>query len=147
MCTSGSFFTVLFGWALDEYKKYSLSLRLMSFINTVLMATLLLSSHYYGLLQLTYFLFGVFMIPFNPLGNSFAIEVTHPIDPVVVNGLMLGASGLWATLAVFVSSHFLSIGESHITIILFAVVLFIGSISSLFVEEDLRRINAKKQID
>jgi MFS family permease len=140
---SGSVFTVLFGWALDKYKRYSLSLKLMSFISTGLMAALLITSHNYGTLLLTGFLFGVFMIPFNPLGNSFAVEVTHPINPVLVNGLMLGNCYLWATLSTLFSSYFFSIGKSYITNICFVVVCVIGSISSLFVKEDLRRINAK----
>ena len=134
MAMSGSVFTVIFGWSLDKYKRYSLSLKTMSFVSTGLMAALLITSHNYVTLLLTFFMFGMFIIPFNPLANSFAVEVTHPINPVLVNGCMLGNSYLWATLSTLLSSWFFNIGKSYITNICFVIVCVIGSISAIFVK-------------
>jgi MFS family permease len=130
---SGSVFTVLFSWSLDKYKKYSLSLKVMSLVSAGLMGALLVTGRNYWTLLLTAFCFGVFSVPFNPLGNSFAAEITHPINPTLVNGLMLGSCYIWATLSTLMSSYFFSIGKSYITTICFTVACIIGTISSLFV--------------
>jgi len=91
--------------------------------------------------------FGLFMIPILPTSYALAIEVTHPLPPPLVNGMMTSIAYILALILTQTGSILGSIFTNTAYPILFTYV-FLGSVSvicSLFVQEDLRRSNENQE--
>lgn len=88
---SGVVVSVPVGKFLDNTKKYLWTLRVLTFTSAVVFLNLLwvvpLHNDYIAGIALV--MTGIATIPVTPLGFIFSIELTHPIQPVLVNGFLL----------------------------------------------------------
>jgi len=85
---------------------------------------------------------GFFLIPIIPTGFSLSAELTHPINPALVNGLLMGCGMIYATILTFIGGS-LAYEDSAAVICMFGASCIIAAIASLFIKEDLRRTNFK----
>lgn len=89
--------SMITGVLLDKYKKYLLFLRLICFASTVFIGLLVFTiKASFFLNTVTVALVGFTMVPILPTGYSFAVELTHPTNPALVNGLMIGFGMVFA---------------------------------------------------
>ena len=76
---------------LDKTKKYLITLKICCIITTLVFLSSLwvvpLDNNILALSMLI--LSGIAMVPVTPLGFAFSIELTHPTQPVLVNGFLL----------------------------------------------------------
>jgi len=91
---------------------------------------------------------GYFILPIIPVGYSFAIEVTFPVSEAMSNGIMMLCSQIVGSGVTF-GATFLSGMDPILCIWLFLALILIGCISSLFIQEDLRRVkfNNSKEVE
>ena len=86
---------------------------------------------------------GVVIVPIIPVGINFSAELTFPIEPTVVTGTLMMVGQLVGFVLAVVAGPLCSISKGY-SIGLFAVCAIIASVCSIFIEEDLRRINFAK---
>ena len=87
---AGTIGAIVVGLILDKTRKYLLLLRVVCWASCIGSFTLIYTmaaSFILCLINLT--LLGAFMIPVLVIGYSFAVELTHPISPALVNGFMI----------------------------------------------------------
>lgn len=88
---------------------------------------------------------GIFMVPIVPVGFSFASEVTHPVAPAMVIGLMTTFANILCFSLNFFYLSVLSDGTTssvRSVIIVFAVEAGLAVLASIPIREDLRRLDS-----
>jgi len=147
---AGVISTLAFGIILDKTKRYLLTLRVITACSLLgsILAYYLLPLDSTSLTYLIITLFGVFLVPIMAVGFAFATELTHPIQPVLSNGIMLCFSNLAAWMLSFLLLYVLKTtpGDpqqgSKRAILIIAFLCLIAVIATIFTEEELRRFNA-----
>lgn len=150
---AGVISTLAMGIILDRTKKYLLTLRIItvcSFFGTIVAYYLLPLEN----TLLAYFIitiFGFCLVPILAIGFAFATELTHPIPPVLSNGIMLCFSNVGAWMLSFLLLYVLKStpGDpkqgSERAILIIAFFCLIAVIATIFIVEELKRLNAAKQ--
>jgi hypothetical protein len=140
------------GIILDKTKKYLLTLRVitgLSFVGSIAAYYLLpLENTLLAYVMIT--IFGGCLVPIMAVGFAFATELTHPVPPVLSNGIMLCFSNVaswmlsFTLLAVLKSTPLDKQQGSKYAILLIACLCLIAVIATVFIKEELKRLNAVK---
>ena len=86
---AGTISAICVGLILDKTRKYLLLLRIVCFVSCALTFCLVYTIKHFTLCVINLSLLGGFMIPVLVIGYSFAVELTHPVSPALVNGVMV----------------------------------------------------------
>jgi hypothetical protein len=91
-------------------------------------------------------LLGFFLIPIIPIGYGFSVELTYPVSEALSNGLMVFFSQIVGTCITTLGTIIANFHPNRqYCTILFMTMMSIACVSSLFIEEDLRRVNMNKE--
>lgn len=85
------------------------------------------------------------MVPIVPVGFAFATEVTHPLAPALVIGMMSCAANLLLFCLDFGYVAVLNgqtVRDSRIILCVMTVEAFLALVGSFFIKEDLRRLSS-----
>ena len=137
----GSF---LFSYILDKYQIYIKTLRFICFgaLLSCLCIAYTLPMKSTAILSANLFMLGLFNLPVIPIGFSFCVELTYPLGEALSNGLMMLLAYICGTTLSLIGSIICE-GDNEINVVyMLSGVISLGCISSLFIKEDLRRINA-----
>jgi len=95
------------------------------------------------LISLNIMAMGFVIVPIIPIGINFSSELTFPIEPTVITGTLLMLGQLGGFIMALVAGFICDIGSQGASYcwILFSMLAGIGSICSVFIEEDLRKTN------
>lgn len=133
---------------LDITKKYIWTYRTVCFATTINLVMLVFAIQFVPAwpLYIVAVFFGLFMIPILPTSYALAIEVTHPMPPPLVNGLMTSIAYLLALCLTQVGSVLgkVFVGTSYPMFMVYGCLAVTASIASLFAKEDLRRTNENR---
>jgi hypothetical protein len=98
---------LLTGPYLDRTKKYLFTLRATLIATTIITFSMIfvIPTGSYWLCSIVMSLYGLSFGPILPIGFDFSIQLTHPVQPALVNGLLQGAEqiGEFLLATVFVS--------------------------------------------
>ena len=83
---------------------------------------------------------GFFIVPIMPVAFSFAVELTFPVSEAMSNGTMGLFSQVLGVLETILATK-LADEDPDMCIEMFLVMIAIGCVASIFIREDLRRIN------
>lgn len=86
---------------------------------------------------------GFFIVPIMPVAFSFAVELTYPVSEALSNGTMGLVSQVLGVLETLLVTKLAEV-DPDLCIYMFLVMISIGCIASIFIKEDLRRINLSK---
>lgn len=148
----GSASAVAVGVLLDRTKKYLWAIRAIPISGSLLFlaaAVVIPTGNLAGSLVVVC-LAGVATVPVIAVCFSLGTEVSHPVQPALVLGLMMSAAQLCLFGMNYVFLALLSTKNGKTArpiqcLLVMALLPFISSILSLFVKEDLRRLNAGKK--
>ena len=87
---------------------------------------------------------GFFTLPILPVGLNFSVELTHPVSEAMSNGLMVSLSRLVGIIMTYAGTY-LAVEYPKMCILMFAISVFIGVISSFQITEDLRRVRIAEE--
>lgn len=146
----GTISVFIFGFYLDKTNKYLFGLRMISFSSTIAMGSSMLLIPTGNIWCAMFFttIAGTCIIPIVPVCYALATEVTHPVQPAMVLGLLATFANLMLFVMDLVYISFLS-GNDPKPILCLAVMTInplLCIFLSIFVKEDLRRINAHLDI-
>ena len=84
----GSF---VFGFLLDKYAKYKLTINVTSFTacGLIVLAFWTLQSGSVAIFSINLACIGFFVIPIIPCSYAFAVELTYPVPEAMSNGMMI----------------------------------------------------------
>jgi MFS family permease len=134
------------GFILKKTKKNRLLLRICC-VGTLLALALTfytLQQPFMWLIYLNIFLIGFLMVPIIPIGINFASELTFPQEPTVVTGFVLMAGSTMGFILGVVNSILAEIDPLY-AIALMTGNVFIASILSIIIKEDLKKFNYSQQ--
>ncbi len=142
----GSFF---FGIMLDKTAKYKRILNIITFLACLFIALAFwtLQSRIVALFSINLAFIGFFVIPIIPCSYAFAVELTYPVPESMSNGMMIMVSQIYGTCLGALSSYISGINGTQGPLIAVGVFLtscVIGAVCSIFVKEELRRLNPQK---
>jgi sugar phosphate permease len=132
---------------LDKSPKYLRTLRMICF-GTLIASTIFLFVLPKANLLLTVLniaILGIILLPIIPLCYSFSIELTFPVSEAMSNGVMMMFSQIVGSITTVLGTKLASYHpESEYTIIMFLGMMSVSCFTSLFIKEDLRRINMSR---
>ncbi|TNV78446.1 hypothetical protein FGO68_gene3853 [Halteria grandinella] len=133
---------ILGGLLTDKYRKFKLTLQLLSGMTSLLTFLTLFSlpTASVPLLALNLGLVGLFSIPMNPLSFAFAVELTYPIPEAMSNGMMLLPSKIYGAVLGLVTAELCEVNPKW-AIGAFWVNTVVSAGASWFIREELRRLN------
>jgi len=134
---------------LDKTNKYLKTMKVLCFGTLICSACMLITlpSKNVWLLTINISVVGIFILPIIPTCYNFGTELTYPVSEAMTNGFMLFFSqilGTGMTFGATILSNYKP--ERMYTVILLLIMMTISCIASIFVKEDLRRLNLTKQI-
>ena len=141
---SGVVASIIIGYVLGKGREYLKWLRLISFISAATMFVGVIVTPLYNmpLMILCKVLQGSFMIPIIPCGFAFAIELTHPNSPNLVNGIMMMMAQSFAFVLSILQTEVCN-WNPNVALMIFAALAGVAAMLSLFVEEDLKISGSK----
>lgn len=89
---------------------------------------------------------GVATIPVTPLGFIFSIELTHPIQPVLVNGFLLMCAQICSLVMSVVMSAIVG-KHPWWVLIIFAVLMVVASFAAIMTKQELRLTSANREAE
>ena len=140
----GAFF---FSWVLDKKRKYLFSLRVVCFgcvcawssgYKVLPAENILLSAICFGIC-------GFFTLPILPIGYSLGVEISHPVAQPMANGIMTLFMQTTSLIVSITGGYLLDNFDAINTLTFFICLFSAAALLSLFVKEDLRRINAENK--
>jgi MFS family permease len=139
------------GIFLDRTNKYLFALRFVTLGTCIsLVSAIFLSmTGNTGAIAVFGVMAGCTMVPIVPVAFAFAGEVTYPLAPAMVIGLMTTVSNLTLFVIQFLYAYLLKDGKkegSYITFGIMALEAFIAFFFTFFLKEDLRRLNSVSDI-
>jgi len=139
------------GIFLDRTNKYLFALRFVTLGTCVsLVSAIFLSmTGNTGAIAVFGVMAGCTMVPIVPVAFAFAGEVTYPLAPAMVIGLMTTVSNLTLFVIQFLYAYLLKDGKkegSYITFGIMALEAFIAFVFTFFLKEDLRRLSSVSDI-
>ena len=140
----GAFF---FSWVLDKKRKYLLSLRVVCFGCVCAWGSgyKVLPAENFLVSAISFGICGFFTLSIHPIGYSFGVEISHPVAQPMANGIMTLFMQT-ASLIVSLTGGYLLDNYDTINTLTFFISLFsAAALLSLFVKEDLRRLNAENK--
>jgi hypothetical protein len=87
--------------------------------------------------SVTLVLAGISTVPVTPLGFVFSIELTHPLQPILVNGFLMMCAQIMS-LIMSIGMSLLSVRSPLGALGLFAVLSAVSAVSSFFIKEELK---------
>jgi MFS family permease len=142
----GTIAVFCFGIYLDRTNKYLFGLRMISVTSTISMASSMLLIPTGNIWCAIFFcaIAGSCIIPIVPVCFALATEVTHPVQPAMVLGLLANFANLMLFVMDLVYISFLSVNNPRPILCLAVMTInpLLCIFISMFVKEDLRRINA-----
>jgi len=139
---SGIVGAAIAGVILDKTKKYKLLLIISSAISGVglLLFCLVLQTSNFAIVFISITVVGFGMLAILPIGFELACEITFPIGEAMSSGCLMTAGQILGIAMVFLIDHLVSIGSNTIANFLLVVLCFIGTITAMFIKEDLKRM-------
>lgn len=140
------------GFALDRTNKFLFALRFVcagTLINLIAAIFLCMTKQFWALCLFAA-LAGFTIVPIVPVAFTFAGEVTYPLAPAMVIGLMTTVSNLTLFCIQFLYAYILSSGTATASYIVFGTMAFealVALICTIFVKEDLRRLSSVSDIN
>lgn len=134
---------------LDKTQKYLQMLRISVFGTFISSLCILftLPTQSTVLLSINIAILGLFLIPIIPISYSFSVELTHPVSEAMSNGVMVFFSQLVGTIITIVATWISGYHpERQYCTILFIIMVGVSCVASLFIKEDLRRMNMSKNM-
>lgn len=143
----GAFACFAMGLYLDRTSKYLTALRFVLIGTCAWMAfsAYLIPTGFYWCSLVWSVGTGLMMVPIVPVGFAFATEVTFPVSPAMVIGLMttVGNTVLFGLNYVYLAILSQDDAQGSIEVfLLFAAMALVSVILSLFIHEDLRRASS-----
>lgn len=87
----------------------------------------------------TMMLIGAFVLPITSISYAFSVELAFPVPEVMTNGMMISLSLIWGTFIGFLCQTLGDINPLY-TLGVWTICSICAFILSLFIEEDLRRL-------
>jgi len=129
---------------LDKYNAYLKALRLVCFgglaSGIIMKYTIAMGPEYFEYACVNIGVAGFFIVPIIPVSFGFAVELTYPVSEAMSNGTMGLVSQVLSVIVTIVATR-LADNDPGYCIDLFLVMIAIGCVASIFIKEDLRRIN------
>lgn len=94
------------------------------------------------LLVINMALFGLFVVPIQPLGLSFCLELTHPCSEAMSNSIILLAAEMVAFSGTYIATALISV-SSILCVGFFTAQILLAVILNCYIVEDLRRLKLK----
>ena len=88
---------------------------------------------------------GVFIIPIIPVSYAFSVELTYPVSEAMSNGSMMLVSQLLSVFATIIATKLADHNPDY-CLYMFYSMFVVGSLATLFIKEDLRRLNMDKKL-
>ena len=133
----------MFSILLDKHHKYLLTLRIVcfgAFISSIMIIyTLPLQSTLW--LSINIFFLGLFNLPVIPIGFTFCIELTYPLSEALSNGVMMLMAFICGSTLSFIGSFIAEESEVIYVVYVLNGVIGLSCLATLFIKEDLRRLN------
>ena len=136
---SGASSAIFMGGYLDRSKKYVFSLRVICIMTSVVFLIFIFAIriNFWLCFVLSIFV-GMFMIPIIPTSYSLSVELTHPANPALVNGMMTSLGYVNATIMTLGGSWIANKSPTAMLCIFLGEAILAG-VLSMCVKEDLRR--------
>ena len=132
---------------LDKYKAYIKALRIVCFgsffFGFLQRITFGLGPEFFPLVVINIGCVGMFIIPIIPVCYAFSVELTYPVSEAMSNGCMMLISQLLSVIGTVIATK-LTDDNPNNCMYMFLLMITLGCVSSLFIKEDLRRINIEK---
>lgn len=150
--TVGAVCCFLSGIFLDRTNKYLFALRYVCLGTCISMVTaiFLSSTNQFWALCIFSVMAGMSMVPIVPIAFAFAGEVTYPISPAMVIGLMTTVSNLSLFIIQFLYAYLLRDPTkpkgSYIVFGMMGIEAFIAFTFTCFLKEDLRRLSSVSDV-
>lgn len=147
--TVGAVACFAIGVVLDRTHKYLLSFRTICFAICIIQAAgslFVTDKHWTAALYTV--LLGACVVPIVPATFALSCELTHPLSPAAVVGVLTTVSNFSLFAVVFIYNDFLvsaTAKGSKELMLFWAGQGLLAGLLSLFIKEDLRRVNAGKQ--
>ena len=140
---TGVIYSMIVGILLDKYKRFTLMLKICATGTTLTALPLLytLQKLIFGLALINIACLGFFILSIIPISYSLSVEVTHPTNPALVNGILISIAQIWASLGT-IGLAGLAPKHPQITVGIIMITGLIATIAACFVKEDLRRLRA-----
>ena len=133
---------------LDKTQQYLRTLKIVCWGSFIMTGFIFLSlpSHSVWLLDLNIAILGIFILPIIPVGFAFSVELTYPVSEAMSNGLMMFFSQLIGTGITFVATSVAGTQpQKQYCTIMFITMMGLSAFSTLFIKEDLRRLNMSNE--
>ena len=140
----GAFF---FSWVLDKKRKYILSLRAVVFGSVAAWSCgyKVLPQQDFKISAISFGICGFFTLSILPVGYSFGVELSHPVAQPMANGIMTLFMQTSSLIVSLVGGYLLDNYDAINTLTFFICLFSTAALLTLFVKEDLRRINAENK--
>ena len=95
----------------------------------------------FGILCPSMAVVGFFTLPMLPVGYAFGVEVSYPVSQAMSNGIMTFFMQIVSTIVAFIGGWLCDHYEPLWALTFFVAQFAVGAMCSLWVKEDLRRLN------
>lgn len=135
--------SVVAGFLLDKLRMYKKTIILMASMSLLLNGlnfyTMPLGNTY--VLAANMAIFGFFAIPVTPVSFAFSVELSYPVPEAISNGMMILVAKVYASIMSFAAGILTTKHSPMWALWLFTLNNIIATVCSLFIAEDLRRLN------
>lgn len=145
---SGLVSTMIFPMLIQKFHWFKRSLRIVVFgaLTAAISTMVILPTQSFGLSIIATALLGTFLIPTLSITYAFATELTFPVSAPLFGCLLQAGCSIFGAVFTYVGPYLINnLGPIYI-LITYTVCMVICCSLSFFIKEDLRRINAAKNI-
>ena len=138
----GSF---LMGYLLDKYQRFKLTVILCTSLSSLFIVAsfFTLTSGNTPIFSVNLAFLGFTIIPVIPTSFAFSVELTYPVSESISNGMMILVSQIFGTILGLIAAELSTEEGSLGAVALMLAFSLTGTLSSLFVVEDLRRLKSE----
>ena len=140
----GTISTIIIGKYLDKSKRYLCVLRVIPFAGTCIfgIGIFVIPLGYFWITMFIVVLGGAACVPIIAVGYQFGTEVSHPTQPALVLGLMMSSAQTFLFGFNFLFLELLNHNQNVLCLIVMSLFPLVAIFLSLFVKQDLRRLNS-----
>lgn len=143
---SGIISTIIFPCLIQKFQWYLRSLRIVAFgafvSGLAVCFSLPTRSFYISLSSIS--LLGFFLIPALSIIYAFCTELTFPVSPCLFGCVLQGGSSIFGAIVTYAAPVVISNLNSEFVISFYALMMLVCVVLSVFIKEDLRRLNLNK---
>lgn len=143
---TGLISTMVFPMLIQKFNWFLRSLRIVAFgaLFAIICLLVVLPTHNFVLSIIGTGLLGMFLIPTLCIVYAFSTELTYPVSAPLFGCILQAGCSIFGAVFTYVGPILITnLGPTYI-IIAYVIFMLICSVLSLFIKEDLRRINISK---